>query len=178
MLIINLDNRIVKGKKFSFTLDDSFFKNIGGDISSGNVFSECVCDKIIDDSFHFTFHSVGNVFTPCDRCLDDVELRIDINNDIVVKLGDEDVDDGDVVFVDRNNPVLCLDNLVYQFVVVSLPIKRIHEPGMCNDVMMKEMEHHQVARSNDMQIDDNQQSSDESNHYDHRWDNLKTLFNK
>ena len=178
MLILNLDNRIVEGQKFSLTLDEAFFKMAGGIITRGNVSADCVCDKIANDCFHFKIHSVGKVFTLCDRCLEDVELRINITNDMLFQLGDEDFDDGDMLIVDRNNPIVNMDNLVYQLVVVSLPIKRIHEPGMCNDVMMKEIMIHQVARSNDEQIDNSQQPSDDTTYYDHRWDNLKSLLNK
>ena len=119
MLLLNLNNRIHVGQFFSLTLDDDFFKMIGSDILRGNVNAEYVCDKIVDDSFHFVIHSVGNVFTLCDRCLDEVELRIDIKNDIVVRLGDEDIDEGDLIYVDRNNPVLSMDNLIYQFILVN-----------------------------------------------------------
>ena len=175
---IKLNNNILN-KKFLLSVDDQYFKNMGGDILRGNVDAEIVCDNIINDAYHFSICSNGTVFTPCDICLDDVELRINIKNDIFVKLGNEDRDDGDVVFVNRDYPEINMKDIVYQLVSVSLPIRRVHEPGMCNTVMMNEFNKHQVARSDDEENDMNDhETSMENKQNDPRWDKLKEMLNK
>lgn len=175
---INLNNTILN-KSFEVVVDDEVFITAKGDITKGNVIAKVICDKIVDDSFHFNIHSVGHVFTPCDICLEDVELRIDIQDELVVTLGEEELDDGEVVTIERDKPFLNLTDIVYQIVTVSLPIKRVHEPGMCNNVMMNEFNKHQVARSNDEQTDINDQNpSFNHDKHDPRWDELKKIFNK
>ena len=172
---INLNSSILN-KNFCVEVDDDFFANAGGDIKRGYVKAEVICDRINNDSFHFNIHSVGNVFTPCDLCLDDVELRIDINDDITVMLGEEELDNGEYVVVDREKPCFNLTDIVYQFVVVSLPVKRVHEPGMCNCVMMEQFKNHCVDRSNDGQLENMNTNESDNHNYDHRWDKLKDFF--
>ncbi len=176
---INLNYSILN-KKFIIRLDNDFFKNIKGIVTGGNIVSEVTCDKAVDDSFHFNVHSVGNVTTPCDICLDDVELRIDIKDDVLVKLGGCDFDDGETVMVNKLQPFIDMTDIVYQFIIVSLPIKHVHKPGMCNDVMMKQFLIHQVDRSDDEQtdIDARPTSNEHEDVCDHRWDELKKVFNK
>ncbi len=176
---IKLNNNILN-KNLFLSVDDQFFQFMGGDILKGNINAEILCDNIVNDTFHFIICSNGTVFTPCDICLDEVELRIDIKNELIVKLGDEDRDDGDVVFVNRDFPEINMKNIVYQLVAVSLPIKRVHEPGMCNIVMMNEFNKHQVARSNDEEshTDDQMPSMDNEKKLDPRWNKLKDLLNK
>ena len=100
-------------------------------------------------------------------------------------MADEDNDEGEIMYVNRNNPEINLKDLVYQFVVLSMPIRRVHEPGMCNEAVMKSMRLHQVARSDDedMAEDDRQnieyhQEDSNNSMEDPRWEKLKSIFNK
>lgn len=183
--LIDLNDAAILGKTFQVEIDDDFFSQCNGLITKGKVEAEVVCDKINADRFHFEFHSFGVVSTPCDRCLDDVELRIDVNNELYVAMADEDNDEGEIMYVNRNNPEINLKDLVYQFVVLSMPIRRVHEPGMCNEAVMKSMRLHQVARSDDedMAEDDRQnieyhQEDSYNSMEDPRWEKLKSIFNK
>lgn len=179
---VNLNDRAILGKSFEFEINDSFFYEMGGEITKGHIKANVRCEVATAQIFLFSVHSVGSVFTPCDRCLDEVELRIDINNRLDVRIGDEDDDEGDTLIVGRNRPVFDLAYLVYQFVALSLPISRVHQPGRCNQAMMDILNDHQVARS-DQEADDkpdNRTSDDIDTERgsDHRWDKLKQLLNK
>ena len=92
--LIDLNDAAILGKTFQVEIDDDFFSQYNGLITKGKVEAEVVCDKINANRFHFEFHSFGVVSTPCDRCLDDVELRIDVNNELYVAMADEDNDEG------------------------------------------------------------------------------------
>jgi uncharacterized metal-binding protein YceD (DUF177 family) len=177
---IELNNSIIN-KCFHVEINDDIFLKYKGDIVDGDIKAEVICHNIVNESFHFNIKACGKVFTSCDICLDNVELRIDFQNSLIVTLGDEDFDNGDVVFVDRNNPIINLTDIVYQLVVVALPIRRVHEPGMCNRLMMNEFYKHQVARSDDSNnIDMPHETSNGniSDKYDPRWNELKNIFNK
>lgn len=177
---VELNDRDILGKSFFVEIHDDFFNEMGGYINKGHIRAEAVCQKVSDKNFSFLIHSFGTVCTPCDRCLDDIELRIDIQNRLEVKLGDEDDDEGDTLVVCNEHPAFDLAYLVYQFVALSLPISRVHQPGRCNQAMMEILNQHQVARS-DEEADDtpDNSASEEDNHIvDHRWDKLKQLLNK
>lgn len=183
--VINLTDAAINGATLELNLDEKFFsemqKDVEGGISHGNVRAVADCRKVNDEQFIFNIHAEGNVFVPCDRCLDDVELRIDTNQKIIVKIGDEDIDEGDIYVVDRKNPILNIALVVYQFVVISIPIRRVHLPGMCNEAMMNKLRIHQVARSDDGMTDNDNEEENivgDTSHYDQRWDKLRTLLNK
>jgi uncharacterized metal-binding protein YceD (DUF177 family) len=179
---IELNDRDILEKSFTTDLNDQFFQEMGGYISKGNIKAVAVCKKAAGNDFNFMIHSVGYVSTPCDRCLDDVELRIDIQNSIEVKIGEQDEDDGDSLIVAAEHHAFDLNFLVYQLVALSLPITRVHQPGRCNQAMMKILSQHQVARSNEETDDvpDSEPSQDDNSEQatDHRWDKLKQLLNK
>ena len=123
---------------------------------------------------------------PCDRCLADVELRIDTTDEFVAKLGEEYSDDGDYVVVPENDGMLDLSLLIYEFIVLSMPYQRVHQPGDCDEAVMDIMKEHQVARSNQeeeyetMDSDPNADEDEEGNDavVDARWNALKKLINK
>jgi uncharacterized metal-binding protein YceD (DUF177 family) len=123
---------------------------------------------------------------PCDRCLADVELRIDTTDEFVAKLGEEYSDDGDYVIVPENDGMLDLSLLIYEFIVLSMPYQRVHQPGDCDEAVMDIMKEHQVARSNqeeDYETMDSDPNADEDEEgddavVDARWNALKKLINK
>jgi uncharacterized metal-binding protein YceD (DUF177 family) len=75
-------------------------------------------------------------------------LRIDTTNDLVVKFGTEYMDEGDYVIVPEDEGTIDMAPLVYEFVALSMPIKRVHEPGMCDPAMMEILNQHLADRSN------------------------------
>ncbi len=73
----------------------------------------------------------GSITVPCDRCGDDFKLRLWDEFDLLIKLADaEDADvieeDADVVFIPRSETVLDMSNWVYEFVMLSIPLQRVH----------------------------------------------------
>lgn len=179
---VNLKDAAILNKSFNLEINSEYFQSMQGIISRGEITATATCTNVKAGQFVFHVHSEGSVFTPCDRCLDDVELRINIDNDVTVCIGDEEDDDGDTVYVSERNPELDLTFIVYQFVLLSLPIRRVHQPGMCNEAMMKSMRSHQVARSDDEEDEEDTKvdapDDTEPKQIDQRWEKLKQLLNK
>ena len=148
---INLFDTCLKGKQYSYDLDDEFFRSIEGLIERGNVHSTVTCKKAGNRLFEFEVQSVGVVIVPCDRCLSDLELRIDVTESLTVQLGAEDDDDGDVITVCEDNGIWDVAIPLYELIVLSLPLRRVHEPGMCDEAMIKTVESYQTARSGDIE---------------------------
>jgi hypothetical protein len=88
-------------------------------------------------------------------------MRIDISQHLVVKLGDqyEEVSDEEII-VPHNSPSLDCADLIYDLIVLSLPISRMHPEGAC---------------AKDMQaiLDDLDATAEEET--DGRWAALSTL---
>lgn len=84
-----------------------------------------------ENFFELHFDIGGYIITPCDRCGDDFKLELWDEFDLIVKLSDAETDEGleddaDVVFVPRSETVIDLSDWIYEFIVLSFPLQRVH----------------------------------------------------
>ena len=132
---------------FNFKLDDSFFDAVESDIvRCGNLDVEMEIDRK-SSLFEVMFHIKGDVIVPCDLCLDDMEQPVDTDNGLIVKFGNENSEDDDLVTVAEDEGILDVSWFIYEFIVLNIPIKHVHAPGKCNRDMMKALEEHSATRS-------------------------------
>ena len=88
----------------------------------------------------------GSVTVACDRCGDDFKLRLWDEFDLVIKLTGEETDEiddeADVIFIPRSETVIDISSWLYEFVMLSIPLQRVHpdkedgKPG-CNPEALK-----------------------------------------
>lgn len=164
----------LQGATWIWAIDDSFFSAIDGLIKHGNIQTEVECVSA-GSLFKFQIHSAGTVIVPCDRCLEDLELRIETTDELAVKLGDEYSDEGDCVFVPETEGYINLAQYIYEFIVLNMPITCTHEPGKCDEAMMQELSKHQAARSS-QDDDEHYDSNADGDVIDERWAALKNLI--
>ena len=80
----------------------------------------------------------GRVVVECDRCLEDLEMPVDVEIRLSVKYGDEmsseDPQEGEreVIFVPETDAELDMSQIVYDYVCLALPMQRVHPEGECN----------------------------------------------
>ena len=186
---IDLLSSQLKGRTFEYKIGDGFFADIDGLIKHGKIHTkvECLNAGVV---FKFLIHSIGTVVVPCDRCLADLELRIETADTLSVKLGDEYADEGDCVVVPEAEGYIDLAQFIYEFIVLAMPIACCHEPGKCDDTMMHELSRHQSARSGSedgemMDLNHSEDPNDELSGgedsvepVDSRWAALKQLKDK
>ena len=85
----------------------------------------------------------GQVVVECDRCLDELEMPIDSYIALSVKYGAEEnaeehqEGEREIVFIPEDSAELDLSQVIYDYVCLSLPMQRVHEPGGCNPAAMK-----------------------------------------
>ena len=84
----------------------------------------------------------GFVIVECDRCLEDLTLKVDIAPRLTVGFGNVEVDevsegDADVLVIDRSASELNLEQFVYDYVCLSLPLVKVHPEGRCNPEMLR-----------------------------------------
>ncbi len=179
--MIDLFNPNIIGENYKYVFGDEFFTKIGGIVSKGDIMTDVTC---VDAGtlLKFYIHSEGYVKVPCDRCLTDVNLRIDTTDELLVKLGDTYLDDGDIVVIPESEGLLDISQYVYEFIALSIPLKCVHEPGMCDTVMMDFMNKHQATRScyeDTDEMDSDYLNADKDEHeIDQRWEVLKKLIDK
>lgn len=82
--------------------------------------------------FQLHFDIAGSVTAPCDRCGDDFKLDLWDEFSLLVKLTGDAEDDtqgeeeADIAFIPRSETVIDTSKWVYEFLLLSLPIQKLH----------------------------------------------------
>ena len=149
-----------------YNLDEQFFKAMDSTEVNGGDVQVSVSIRKATGYFELHLHVRGTVAVPCNLCLDDMEQPVEADHRLVAKFGAENSEEDDVVTVDEDEGILNLSWLVYELIVLAIPIRHVHAPGKCNAAMMHALEEHSTDRSSD----------EESNQsIDPRWEKLKNL---
>ena len=156
----------------AFQLDDSYFGALSdAEIKGGSLHVSGSIRKAVG-FFELLFVISGTVRIPCDRCLDDMDQPVETQLRLVAKLVASELvagspDEDDIVMVDERDGVLDLSWFIYESIALAVPIQHVHQPGDCNDAMMRVLSEHSAARSSD---------ADAKQEIDPRWEKLKGLL--
>ncbi len=134
---------------YAFSIDSEFMKEHGAPEEYKDWHAE-VKLKFDRQSSFFKLHFdiAGYLTAPCDRCGDDFQLELWDEFDLMVKLtGDTDdeeegEEEADIAFIPRNETVLNIGKWIYEFVMLSVPLQKLHPddpdgaPG-CNPEALK-----------------------------------------
>ncbi len=157
--------------EFDFETEERFFEHFeNSPVKVGSVKVKVELEK---RSTFLKLHIKlkGWVELTCDRCLEDYRQKIKNKAEVLVKFSEtEQEDDVDVMWVSPNEHQLNLAQLIYEYVVLSIPLKTVHpdkngESG-CNIEMLEKLNNYTQP------VED---EKDEST--DPRWDALKKLKN-
>jgi uncharacterized metal-binding protein YceD (DUF177 family) len=95
-----------------------------------------------------------------------MEQPVETDNRLIVKLGNEASEEDDMIVVDENEGILDMSWIIYEFIVLAIPIRHVHAPGKCNPAMTQALEELSADRSSD---------EESSQAIDPRWEKLKNL---
>ena len=165
---LKIDLKSLKEEETSleFDLNDSYFEALdNAEVKKGSLHVSVSIRKATG-FFELSFHTVGTIIIPCDRCLDDMEQPVETDNRLVVKLGSEYSEEDEIIVVPENEGILDMSWFIYEFVALVIPIRHVHAPGKCNPAMTQALEELSADRSSD------EESNQET---DPRWEKLKAL---
>ena len=133
----------------SWELDDQFFASLeGAQLQGGSLHVSGSIRKAVG-FYELLLHCEGTVEVTCDRCLDPMSQPVEADQRLIVKLGTAYTEDDEVITVDEAKPVLDTALLIYEAVALAVPIQHVHQPGDCNDAMMRKLNELSAARSSD-----------------------------
>jgi len=132
-----------------YELDDDYFAALSdAEIRGGSLHVSGSIRKAVG-FFELLLNIGGTVRIPCDRCLEDMSQPIETQLRLVVKLGSEPSSEDEIIIVDEAEGILDTSWLIYETIALAVPIQHVHQPGDCNDAMMRVLSEHSAARSSD-----------------------------
>lgn len=143
--------------QLSFEIGKEFFESFEYSlIESGELAIEMDLDK--NPNMLTTYYSIkGTVDTTCDRCNDPMTVKIKGDFKLVFKFGREESDNEELIVLPPEAFELELAPYFYEFINVSLPIKKVHPPGLCNEEMVELIGKYSIAQP---EIDDDDDDDD------------------
>lgn len=168
-----------------FHLDKQFFVNMeNSDIHDADL----AVSLDVDHShgvYDMHFAVVGNVTLICDRCLDTLIYPLEATYHVIVKYGDDYNDESDdLLVIPHGDTSLNVAYMIYDTVVLAIPMKHVHPLGKCNRAMSAVLRKHRATggdpEENALEEEllegiDDEPSGDDSAPTDPRWDGLKKL---
>lgn len=154
--------------KFGYDVEDKFFGHFDQDlVSTGKLKIEVMLEK--RSTFLKLFFKIkGWIELTCDRCLELYRQPIVYQDEILVKFGEpENINDDEIMWIMHGDHKLNLAQLIYEFIVVSIPLKHMH-PSLkngeygCNLEMIKKLEQYRPKNH-------------EVSEPDPRWEALKNI---
>jgi uncharacterized metal-binding protein YceD (DUF177 family) len=168
--------------EYEFLLENKFFIDIDGtEVQKGKV-KVFLTLRRTSIMFEMNFWIEGVVYVPCDRCLDDLEWPIESKNRLIVKFGKEYTEESDeIVVIPEEEGSINLAWFLYEFIVLAIPLKRVHPPGKCNKAMSSKLKKYGAGRSESDdyasdEVEDMAEDDDVLEVTDPRWDVLKDLI--
>ena len=126
-----------------------------------------------ETTYHLEVTCHGTVTTSCDRCLDDLDLPVDVNYRLNVEQMGTELDDSndELLIVPAEWRELDAAPIVRDTVLLALPMTHCHENEEdCNADMLDVLDSHRVEV-----IPDRDETTSETTGTDPRWEVLKKL---
>ena len=130
---------------YHFDVKDDFFEGMDySEIHQGTVSIDLDIEKT-ELMMTLNFALQGKVRVACDRCADEFDIPIENNEVYYVKFGSEVAEESDdVVVVPADQHDFDISSLIYEYIILSIPIHRVHPEGECNEEMTKKLNEHLV----------------------------------
>lgn len=159
---------------FDYHINNDFFEHFEFDeFNSANVNVDLVLEKK-PTLMELTFRASGDVNVYCDLTSEPFDQKIEGELILVVKFGDEFNDDNEeLLILPHGEFQLEVAQYIYELVVVSVPLKRVH-PGVLDGSLKSEvLEKLEELRLKEADVDEMEEKED----IDPRWNKLKNLLN-
>ncbi len=161
---------------YKFQVDSEFFSAIKDSlISEGDVNAELIFEKR-PNMMLLNFSYTGVLKVTCDRCADDFNQEITGESEYIVKFGDHNYEEEDIVYILRSEINLNVAHYLYESMILELPLRNVHPNDNCNPEVVKNI----AGESNLMpNIDDEEgdmdKPIDENNPFAKAFGNLGSL---
>lgn len=161
--------------EYQYVLDSNFFRTFENEeLSDGKVDFAVILEKS-ERHLMIYFSFSGTILSTCDRCLGELEIPVKGEQTLCVKFSDtESSEDEDVVFLPEEAYQIDLAQWMYEYVVISLPMVKVHPEGECDAEMLQYI----CEETEEPEGEEDIVRVLPEGETDPRWDALKQLIDK
>ena len=142
---------------YQYVINDKFFEDKDySEVKKGVVNLHLGVEKM-ETMFVLTMNFEGKVVLQCDRCGDDYEQKIEDSAEIYLKYGAEKDDEGeDVIIITKDDSEFDLSDLIYEYIILSLPIHRTHDDeSLCNQEVLAKLHNFSQSEAKNEEEEEN-----------------------
>ncbi|KYG75982.1 hypothetical protein AWW68_09140 [Roseivirga spongicola] len=160
--------------EYQFEIGKEFFEMFDGDLVENGQLNAVVSLNKSDSMIQVDFNIEGSLELECDRSLEKFDFPIHIDQNMIYKYGEEDKELSEDVFViEKNTQTLNVAGIMYEFIGLEIPMKKLHPKFQEEEDEDDESEGSMIYTS-ESEEDIEQKEED----IDPRWAALKNLKNK
>ena len=172
----NIDIYGLEDKQYDYDMEsgDAFFEELEQDLIERGSFKTHVVLNKSATMLQLNFHTEGRVELVCDRSLEPFEEPVLSDEKLILKFGDrnEELTD-EIEIISRNTNRINVARYVFEFIALSLPVKKIHPDLRSNvDEELGADEDGILVYSS---VTQDESESEETEKIDPRWEALKKL---
>ena len=131
--------------EFTFEIDGKFFESFEySEINDGRVNAYITLDRK-ERMLIFDFVLNGHVVIPCDRCLEDLDYPVKVDERLIVKFGQEFREETEeILIIPEKESHIDISSYIYEYVMLSLPLKKVHpeDENACNPEIIAKLDQH------------------------------------
>lgn len=120
---------------YEYHVGQDFFDSFGSDmVRNADLHVVADLDKSGSD-IRLSLRMDGTVTVECDRCLEDLVLPLAVDVALAVKFvkgAAEDTVSDDVIILEPGDTELDMRQLIYDYVIVGIPLQKVHDIKDCN----------------------------------------------
>ncbi|MES2655788.1 MAG: DUF177 domain-containing protein [Bacteroidota bacterium] len=169
--IVEFNKLQVGHNEFSFPINDSLLSEYEhAPVKKANANCHLTLHKS-ENRYDLVFKIGGTALASCDICLDEVDLPLDNESSLIIKLTDgiTNLDDDAIIYLPKVLHEFDFKQLIYEFFLLAIPTK-----VSCEDAGKE----HNEAFIGKLSEEEIEEEEEENKSTDPRWDALKNLYNK
>ena len=130
--------------EFELEISDKFFKNIeNSEIETASIKVSALLTKQ-NNLLNMHFDISGTVGIECDRCLKNFDLPIETKEDLVIKYGNPEESNDEILVIPEGETEMELSQYLYEYIVLAVPARRVpceldEEKFKCNYEMLEKL---------------------------------------
>jgi uncharacterized protein len=138
--------------EMDFVVEDEFFKKFENSVLDNGRFNVKLYLQKKHDHSELDFVIEGVSTQVCDRCLSDVDIPIIGDYRIYLKIGEDVVDDEDIIFMSPAESQINIAKILFEIIAVLMPLKKVCEEvdgQACNQDVLDALEDEEDENTSD-----------------------------